>query len=270
MRGTMSLGMSLLLLCTEARAGRPETPGILAPLPREVTAYEHVGFEGAGLPIRGDIPDLRAPAYQFNDIISSIRLSRGVISVYEHVGYQGRCQTLRESVLDLRGSTVGNDAISSIRLGRECATRKTARTALNPGLGNETVQGADHSPPPPADEQERDAEFRCGLVRRRTGSETPPPQLSCERPETATCRAHCVLLPDGSATERTMRAVRSLGRCVMPKLVLLPGERELLPGTKESREACGERVCAPCAVPTSGSPAGGCPCMVRPFYPWAR
>lgn len=162
MRSIGYVGISLFLLCTEAQANRPGALQPIAPLPLDVVAYEHVGFEGAALPIRGDIPDLRAPGFLFNDIISSIRLTRGVISVYEHVGYTGRCQTLRASNTDLRGSFVGNDTISSIRLGRECLPRRTARSQSEP------VQGADSGLSSSGeDDLGLDQEPRCGFKRRR-------------------------------------------------------------------------------------------------------
>lgn len=67
-------------------------------------------------------PDLIfTPCFSFNDVTSSIaNFTGGPVAVYSDAEYQGRCQTIRKNVRNLSGSVVGNDSISSLKVGSAC------------------------------------------------------------------------------------------------------------------------------------------------------
>jgi hypothetical protein len=53
--------------------------------------------------------------------VSSILVSPGVvITVYSDAGYRGRCQVVSSTLTSLVSSEVGNDAVSSLRIGAWC------------------------------------------------------------------------------------------------------------------------------------------------------
>lgn len=43
-----------------------------------------------------------------------------VVAAYEHTNFGGRCETFRADDADLRNNSIGNDTISSLRLGQAC------------------------------------------------------------------------------------------------------------------------------------------------------
>jgi hypothetical protein len=75
-------------------------------------AFEHTGFGGAQLPIRGGDSIASLQGY-WNDRISSINCSRRcALTAFEHVGFRGRRQTFGGSVPFV--GPFWNDRISSI------------------------------------------------------------------------------------------------------------------------------------------------------------
>jgi hypothetical protein len=83
------------------------------------TLYSAGWYGGTPLQLTGSFSDL--PAYGFNDVASSIRVPAGVVvSVFEHVNWFGRCETFRADDDNLTNNAIGNDTISSVRVGVPC------------------------------------------------------------------------------------------------------------------------------------------------------
>jgi hypothetical protein len=87
-----------------------------------VTLYEHANYTGASKTFTADAPDLRGHSLRgnltWNDQASSIRVSSGAwVIVYEHINYGGRCQVLTGNVTSLLDAPIGNDTISSLKVG---------------------------------------------------------------------------------------------------------------------------------------------------------
>lgn len=85
----------------------------------EVVAYEDGGFQGASIIVRGDANGLA----DWNDRISSLEVRPVTVSgaadkvvVYSDACFHGRSQELAVGEYDTKDLTVGNDAISSIRI----------------------------------------------------------------------------------------------------------------------------------------------------------
>jgi hypothetical protein len=76
----------------------------------------------------GNVPDLRAfttpnPAEPtWDNIASSVVATGANVALYELPNYQGRCETTRAGAqdADLRNNYIGNDRISSLRVGATC------------------------------------------------------------------------------------------------------------------------------------------------------
>ncbi|HZQ35348.1 MAG TPA: peptidase inhibitor family I36 protein [Dehalococcoidia bacterium] len=67
-------------------------------------------------------PGFFTTCFSFNDVASSIaNFTGGPVAVYSDAGYTGRCQTITKNVRNLSGSYVGNDAISSLKVGASCS-----------------------------------------------------------------------------------------------------------------------------------------------------
>lgn len=118
-----------------------------APVPAEaqttqsVAVYADINFWGSSLQFFGSVADLTG--YGFNDRISSMRVPTGsVVAAYEHTNFGGRCETFRADDLDLRNNTIGNDTISSLRLGQACPVLLLSGTNY---VGN--ILSADHDIP---------------------------------------------------------------------------------------------------------------------------
>ena len=86
---------------------------------QSVAIYADINFWGSSHQFFGSVADLSV--YGFNDRISSMRVPTGtIVAAYEHINFGGRCETFRADDLDLRNNTIGNDTISSLRLGQAC------------------------------------------------------------------------------------------------------------------------------------------------------
>jgi Beta/Gamma crystallin len=84
-----------------------------------VRLYADPGYGGAYKDVQGDVPDLRALG--FNDSATSFGVPAGTnVAVYEHPNYEGICEELTASDPDLRGNPIGDDSISSLRVGQSC------------------------------------------------------------------------------------------------------------------------------------------------------
>lgn len=60
----------------------------------------------------------------WNDRASSIRVPAGtVVSVYEHGAFGGRCENFRGDDNDLRNNPIGQDSITSLKVGQACPQR---------------------------------------------------------------------------------------------------------------------------------------------------
>ena len=90
----------------------------------EVLACRNSGFRGTCETFTSTISDVRRQNSSFNDVISSLRVTRvsndpPVVTVFQHVRFAGRSLDIREegtfTIDDLR-NTIGNDVISSISI----------------------------------------------------------------------------------------------------------------------------------------------------------
>ncbi len=85
-----------------------------------VRLYEHPNYGGEGR-VAGAIDgwqraDLRRVG--FDDTVSSLRVPAGQkIAVWEHPDFKGHCEVFTASDADLRNNRIGDDSISSFRLG---------------------------------------------------------------------------------------------------------------------------------------------------------
>lgn len=89
-----------------------------------VQIYEHINYGGSSwaFPFAGNQANLGS--FNFNDRTSSIRLSPGaVVAAFEHGNFEGRCETFRGSDADLRNNVIGQDSITSLRIGQACPPR---------------------------------------------------------------------------------------------------------------------------------------------------
>lgn len=77
-----------------------------------ITVYRDAQFRGTSRTFDGSIRNLSE--YGMNDVISSIRLSRGSWEICEHADFRGRCETIRGDVRDLSRMNM-NDKVSSLR-----------------------------------------------------------------------------------------------------------------------------------------------------------
>ena len=81
-----------------------------------IVLYEHAGFKGRELKLSRDAPNFCD--LQFNDILSSVRVTSGTWTLYQHVDYQGTALQLSEGAYDIqeiRGK-MGNDVVSSAKV----------------------------------------------------------------------------------------------------------------------------------------------------------
>ena len=101
--------------------------GLGLPTPAEAqtaqvaTLYQDINYGGASASFftANNYRDL-AP-FGWNDRASSIRVTAGtVVAMYSDIDFAGRCETFRADDGDLRNNTIGNDAISSLRVGVAC------------------------------------------------------------------------------------------------------------------------------------------------------
>lgn len=107
-------GLSMLL---GVAAGVPASPAHAQT--QTFTLYRAINFTEGGRQFFTDVADLTN--FGFNDVTSSIVVPTGtVIAAYEAAHYGGRCETFRANDADLRNNTIGNDTISSVRIGRAC------------------------------------------------------------------------------------------------------------------------------------------------------
>lgn len=102
--------------------------GLPAPAGAQVTGtvqiYADINYGGSswGFPMGGNHPNLGS--ISFNDRISSIRVPAGtVVAAFEHSNYEGRCETFRVNDSDLRNNLIGQDSITSLRIGQPCPPR---------------------------------------------------------------------------------------------------------------------------------------------------
>ncbi|MCK6549910.1 beta/gamma crystallin-related protein [Myxococcota bacterium] len=84
-----------------------------------VRLFVDTGFGGRSILLPQDTP--RLSALGWNDDASSVRLEGVLVAaLYQDADYQGRCQTVIDPIGQLSPTTVGNDSVSSVRVGRTC------------------------------------------------------------------------------------------------------------------------------------------------------
>ena len=93
----------------------------VGPCPTQVQVFAEAGYAGGRRAFGADQPDLSA--LTFDDVTSSVVNNTAVVvALYSQTDYHARCQQLDpgESVNDLTNTPVGNDTISSVRVGEQC------------------------------------------------------------------------------------------------------------------------------------------------------
>lgn len=80
--------------------------------------HQDTQFRGKTLTVTSDMPNLKSVG--FNDSASSVRMIRGTAALYRDTEYRGACITVTGDVPQLSKTPVGNDSVSSIRIGRGC------------------------------------------------------------------------------------------------------------------------------------------------------
>jgi hypothetical protein len=85
------------------------------------TLYQDINYGGANASFFAGNSYRDLANFGWNDRASSIRVSAGtVVAMYSDIDFGGRCETFRADDADLRNNTIGNDAISSLRIGVAC------------------------------------------------------------------------------------------------------------------------------------------------------
>lgn len=83
-----------------------------------VVLYEHPNFGGQGLALWEDQTEL---GRWINDSVTSIQVPAGqVVSVWQYAGFTGRCETFKAGDGDLRDNHIGDNTISSFKVGQVC------------------------------------------------------------------------------------------------------------------------------------------------------
>jgi hypothetical protein len=131
-RGLALLAVFITIVALGTRAGRPE-PAEAQQLPyaRLCTAINYSNYGGLCYwAYARAIADLNTLATRsgnpaeptWNDIVSSIQTSGTSMAVYELPNFQGRCESFAANAQDndLRDNWIGNDRISSLKLGEPC------------------------------------------------------------------------------------------------------------------------------------------------------
>ena len=87
-----------------------------------VTFYADINYSGSSFSYTaGSYSNIGST---WNDRASSVRVPAGtVVAVYEHGAFGGRCETFRASDGDLRNNAIGNDTITSLKVGQPCPSR---------------------------------------------------------------------------------------------------------------------------------------------------
>ncbi len=87
-----------------------------------VVMYENINYGGASRSFA--VGSYSNVGSDWNDRASSIRVPSGtVVSVYVDGGFGGRCENLRSDDADLRDNPIGNDTITSLKVGQACPPR---------------------------------------------------------------------------------------------------------------------------------------------------
>ena len=81
-----------------------------------IILYEHAEFKGRELKLSRDAPNFCD--LQFNDILSSVRVTSGTWTLYQHVNYQGTALRLNEGAYGIQEirEKMGNDVVSSAKI----------------------------------------------------------------------------------------------------------------------------------------------------------
>ncbi|MCX6020971.1 MAG: hypothetical protein NTZ05_04420, partial [Chloroflexi bacterium] len=81
--------------------------------------YEDGNYQGQAMVIETDVPDLRYAG--FNDRASWYKTTFGwSIAMYSETDYRGTCSEMVGNVAQMNSLAVGNDSVSSIKLGATC------------------------------------------------------------------------------------------------------------------------------------------------------
>ena len=111
---------------------------LLLHIPTEsVTLYEHADYKGRKLTLTESTPNLVVKG--FNDIASSVEVTKGTWKLWKHVGYKGKSFIVtpgKYNIGEIR-EKIGNDVISSVEL---CEEGKWLVKLHSPGLGQLVCQ----------------------------------------------------------------------------------------------------------------------------------
>lgn len=113
--------LALAIVCALAGSW-PATADAQGSAMVEVTLHSAGNYGGASWSSYFGTASLVGPG--FNDIASSITVPPGGrVAVFEHTNYGGRCEDFTASDPDLRDNLIGNDRISSLKVGQACPVR---------------------------------------------------------------------------------------------------------------------------------------------------
>lgn len=117
----------VVAVVTVTRGGASHAPQPVLAVSSGATLCENPNNGGRCVTYTFDTPYV---GNAFNDIFSAVRLVGGAtVSVYEHANYGGRCQVVSGDLANLAGSYIGDNAISSLRIGATCPAQPPASGA---------------------------------------------------------------------------------------------------------------------------------------------
>ena len=94
------------------------------PAGTSVTLYEHTDYQGGGATFTTDVPNLDIWTwFNWDNLTSSVKVSQGgFVTLYRDPNYGGPCETVWFDTPSMFERLVGNDAVSSLRIGSYCPT----------------------------------------------------------------------------------------------------------------------------------------------------
>ncbi|MCX6023984.1 MAG: hypothetical protein NTZ05_20085 [Chloroflexi bacterium] len=123
-RGTSGAAWSSWASVQTGEAGGIPPAPTATPNPPELRIAEHPNLAGTNGLLKTDVSNLSAFAagFDWNDKISSAEVTPAgaKAALYEHYGWRGKCTTVSGKLADLNGSLVGDNRVSSIRVGSGC------------------------------------------------------------------------------------------------------------------------------------------------------
>jgi hypothetical protein len=92
-----------------------------------VCLYQRINYGGLSLLVNGEIPDLKAGQYNFDNRTSSLKLFGNVrkVAVWEEANFVGNCEVItNRQIPSLVGKPIGINKISSLITDQDCECKK--------------------------------------------------------------------------------------------------------------------------------------------------